>query len=1696
MSSNPSRPVPRSWKHAVNAPVSRRRAGPQWKREELPPPRPRGWRGRSLRVALLGLAFALCLGLLVWVFLWLWPARQVAVVLVGASYAENLAVPPNVYGWQGLNDLAAAAGQPAADGTPGLGLLRARGGPRQLRVGDAWDKDLDGAPERTVVVFLALHGGVDARGAYLVPDDAGLGPTAENRLRLEDVLDRLARLPAARHKVLILDATQMSANWPLGMLQNDFARELEGLDERIAAVPNLVVLSSSAPDQLSWSSPEWRQTAFTHFLIEGLRGRAGDLNRDNRLSLGELFHYVRANVETWVWFNRQDWQTPVLLPSGELGERRAAAIDVAYVPGGPAPAAPAPPAAAPFQAPAELRAAWQHYQVLAAEVPAPEAYTPGLWREYQRVLLRYEQLLRAGAPQAAKVAGHLPDLELQIRQAQGLELRGLSSAQTSLAMEAAGGALAAPPPATREQFDRLWNATPPDDAKRWAEMQNAGKSQDRLTRQRLRAHFYQLLLEHAAQDPPASFRRAFRLAQVLAEPAGLAPAEVHQLVMLARDLPEGPPPADLLQQALRLIVLAQQTALAVGPGAYAYSEQVYPWVQAKVTAADQQRRIGQDLLFASGGQDWARARAALDRAEEGYRAARADGDVVREALATRDRVLAQLPYYSHWLARRRYVGEGPGAGGADPLAAAEQLWQETHQLAHLLDLPNPTVVTTAAPPRQPRSLRAQAELVRQRYEDLERRFFQYALGLGDAGTQAVLRDIEAVLEVPLPATTRQPLETTLRLQLLDNLCRMSHRLLVETTGGGVLPALDYEAIRRAARQDGGRQGRMAIASLGAGWFDECVAGEETFAQAQHRLATYVVDPRWWRSLARVGGQVGLCCRRMTPAIRDAVTRPPADRGQALAALRKAALLTRQLDAAQVPLLRGLPADQLRRLELSGLLVWQGERTLEDHWFAEDPAAPPYYASAGALFAADARRLGPRPPSAALQALERRLAQPGDLTLTGLARYAVTTDQPFAFDYRLQPAPDAFVPAGLPVVWAEAADPNKVRVLSPTYRARLVRIVGEPAGGPPDATRVACNLASPLVRQADANPPDVPAVVPATVTVRGLYRGQRLEKPTRLDLYPLADTIVYRQPLPRTGSVTVRGERDELAQFGLSTGSLAIVLDCSGSMGPPEGQAWGPTTKYNEALAALREILGRLPKGTTVSLWVFGQAVGPAKTVDDAESTIRRIQAPVVWGPDDPDQLRGLMARLAYPALEPWNESPIVRAIVAAKEDLRRAGGFKSVLVLTDGMDNRFARDRELNPRNLDIPAFLTETFRNTGIALNVVGYKVSTAEARAAEEQFRVVTQLTPPGRFVTVDDARRLAAVLDDSLRPVLPYQVDREDNVPVLPAGAGEPLVTPFGGNAQWFPGGLNPALYQLRVQADRRIQKTIAVQRGDLLLVDFVPTGRGFRLERGSYWRSEYPWKPSRAKSGWRLAVLQDQLVGAGGLEMLATLEKEPDPREDTLQMLKPRWTWLELGPAAAGAPYSVRWGYRASYPAPAWALSVPRWPGRPGSPELERPVLRAWWDPDQETGPPEALDRGPDFRTPADLVNRRLLVDGDEVTVRSVRVEQHTVSRAGVRETVSCLVVRLTHPPGRPVWVRLSGLTPRGQEQRFYTAIGHSTALFWPITEEEANQGLAGLSFYSVNAFKARARARGFYVELDGLAPPAPGDLRPGPPVSLR
>src|SRR5262249_53040203 len=157
----------------------------------------------------------------------------------------------------GLRALAQLARQEQASSPWKAGQLRLQQEPRQLTSVHEWDQGLQSIAEKTIVLFLALHGGADQNGAYLLPQHALL-PLPHNprqadrsRLRLEDVLQRLAKIPQHQQVVLILDATQMTAHWPLGLMHNGFARALDGLNARIAAIPNLIVLSASAADQRS-----------------------------------------------------------------------------------------------------------------------------------------------------------------------------------------------------------------------------------------------------------------------------------------------------------------------------------------------------------------------------------------------------------------------------------------------------------------------------------------------------------------------------------------------------------------------------------------------------------------------------------------------------------------------------------------------------------------------------------------------------------------------------------------------------------------------------------------------------------------------------------------------------------------------------------------------------------------------------------------------------------------------------------------------------------------------------------------------------------------------------------------------------------------------------------------------------------------------------------------------------------------------------------------------------------------------------------------------------------------------------------------------------------------------------------------------------------------------------------------------------
>ena len=70
-------------------------------------------------------------------WLWLRPAKNSSLVLLGANYEENLAVPANLYGWQALGDLAKFA-HDLKPGPLDFGQMQLHDEPHELKSAEDW----------------------------------------------------------------------------------------------------------------------------------------------------------------------------------------------------------------------------------------------------------------------------------------------------------------------------------------------------------------------------------------------------------------------------------------------------------------------------------------------------------------------------------------------------------------------------------------------------------------------------------------------------------------------------------------------------------------------------------------------------------------------------------------------------------------------------------------------------------------------------------------------------------------------------------------------------------------------------------------------------------------------------------------------------------------------------------------------------------------------------------------------------------------------------------------------------------------------------------------------------------------------------------------------------------------------------------------------------------------------------------------------------------------------------------------------------------------------------------------------------------------------------------------------------------------------------------------------------------------------
>ncbi len=188
-------------------------------------------------------------------------------------------------------------------------------------------------------------------------------------------------------------------------------------------------------------------------------------------------------------------------------------------------------------------------------------------------------------------------------------------------------------------------------------------------------------------------------------------------------------------------------------------------------------------------------------------------------------------------------------------------------------------------------------------------------------------------------------------------------------------------------------------------------------------------------------------------------------------------------------------------------------------------------------------------------------------------------------------------------------------------------------------------------------------------------------------------------------------------------------------------------------------------------------------------------------------------------------------------------------------------------------------------------------------------------------------------------------------------------------------------------------------------------------------------------------------------------------DESRMDRPRFAWFELRSREQRSdepPVTLNVENLNYYPAPTWRLRAPGWKPSQGQVNVAQfasvPLLSAWWL-DKLPAPAARL-------TKQDVVlNRPFTVDGDDVTIESVRVEDHT------------LVVQARHAKGKPILIQAVNLTDMPefelkQSHYFYESVGRYTARFGPLRRLDERTPFT-LEVHSLN----RLRADGLKLTLD-------------------
>ena len=166
-----------------------------------------------------------------------------------------------------------------------------------------------------VLVSFSGHGVHLGGKTYLCPTGARVSDPEGTMIQLLTIYDNLNRCKATR-KLFWVDACRDDPRQGGSRSTAEHAKSTAGVLASLKAAPEgILTLASCATGQVSWEDEGFGHGVFMHYLLEGLSGKADREetgNRNNRVSLLELYKYANTRTRRFVLNERDRAQTPEL----------------------------------------------------------------------------------------------------------------------------------------------------------------------------------------------------------------------------------------------------------------------------------------------------------------------------------------------------------------------------------------------------------------------------------------------------------------------------------------------------------------------------------------------------------------------------------------------------------------------------------------------------------------------------------------------------------------------------------------------------------------------------------------------------------------------------------------------------------------------------------------------------------------------------------------------------------------------------------------------------------------------------------------------------------------------------------------------------------------------------------------------------------------------------------------------------------------------------------------------------------------------------------------------------------------------------------------------------------------------------------------------------------------------------------------